>query len=388
MVREMVVMNPFHIYIPTSVHFGEGQLQELPNIIKRYMGTKVQLVTDQGLVKAGVIERVAAQLNTAGFQVDVYDGVEPDPGIDTVDRVVEAFNEAESDLLLAVGGGSSIDAAKGARLIISQGGNIRDYSGINAKPIREASNIPVIAMPTTAGTGSEVTFFGVYSDWENNVKVTVTSPFLAPNAAVVDPSLTYSVPPHVTAASGIDVLAHAVEAYLSRASSPFSETLALRAIELVGANLRKAVFYGEDRMARNYMSEASLLAGIAFNHSFLGLTHAIAAAISGHAHVPHGIAIGLMLPAVMNYNLPVDADKFLRIGQALSGSPVYNPDETVELVQTLTRDIGIPQRLSDVGVTKDMLEGIARQTLESVQLRFNPRPATERDVFEIVNAMF
>ncbi len=382
-------MNPFGIHIPTQVYFGEGRVEhDLPSFVSKFSPDRVLLVTDPGLVKAGVIKPIEELLFSNDIKVELFSDVEPDPSVETVQRVACVFRECGADLILAVGGGSSIDTAKGARVIAAQGGHIRDYSGLSAKPVEDTSSIPLIVIPTTSGTGSEVTFFGVYSDWENNLKVTVTSLFMAPTVALVDSSLTYSLPSHITASSGIDVLAHAVETYVSRIDNSFSDSLALRAVELVGSYLKTAVFYGNDRIARNKMSEASLLAGIAFNHTYLGLTHAIAAAVSGHAHVPHGVAIGLLLPHVMRFNLPANDDKFSRVAQILSAGETNSAEDAPELVQKLAKDIGIPQQLADVGVTRDMFAGIAEQTLQSVQLRFNPRSATKQEVLELVSQLY
>ncbi|WAH38007.1 iron-containing alcohol dehydrogenase [Alicyclobacillus dauci] len=381
-------MNSFQMFIPTNVHFGEGKLEELPDHVKSFQAERVLLVTDSGLMTTGLIDSIEQLLRNAGVEVEVYADVEPDPSVETVHKVAERFSDMRGDLLLAVGGGSSMDTAKGARIVALQGGHIRDYSGLQAKPIRPNRNIPLIVLPTTAGTGSEVTFFGVFSDWENKVKVTVTSPFLAPNIAIVDPALTRTVPSHITASTGIDVLAHAVETYVSRAANPFSEKLAESAVALVGEHLRTAVFYGENRLARYSMAQASLLAGVAFNHSFLGLTHAIAAAVSGYAHVPHGVAIGLLLPAVMDYNLRANRTKFRVVSRILSGDSAATEQDAPVLVRQLAMDIGIPQHLRDVGVTEDMLDGIAKDSMQSVQLRFNPRPATALDVRALLDGLY
>lgn len=382
-------MNPANIYIPTHVHFGEGRIvTDLPELIAKYCAERVLLVSDAGLVKVGVIQRILDLLKSTGKHVTVFSEVEPDPSVETVHRVASVFEEVKADTMLAVGGGSSIDVAKGARVIVTQGGHIRDYSGLQAQRIEDTGRVPLIAVPTTSGTGSEVTFFGVYSDWKNNLKITVTSSYMAPTVALVDSSLTHSVPSSVTASTGIDVLAHAVETYVSRAAVPFSDALALRAIELVSRSLKTAVFYGNDRIARDQMSEASLLAGIAFNHSYLGLTHAIAAGVSGHAHVPHGVAIGLLLSHVMHFNLPANEQKFSRITQIISGQKMNSPDQAHLLVQQLAQDIGIPQRLSGVGVTEEMLSGIAAQTMRSVQLRFNPMPVTEELILQLIKKIY
>ncbi|AEJ42744.1 iron-containing alcohol dehydrogenase family protein [Alicyclobacillus acidocaldarius] len=378
----------YGIHIPTRVRFGEGVTRELPDVLREMSASRVIVVTDPGLKEAGVARQVEALAREACDDVRVYADVEPDPSVDTVHQIASFCREGGADVLVAVGGGSAMDVAKGARIVAELGGDIRRFAGTHADPIPGPLRMRLCAIPTTAGTGSEVTFFGVYSDWEHQVKVTVTSPHLAADVALVDPLLTHSVPPKVTAASGIDVLAHALEAYVSRQATPFSDALAQRAMELVGSSLVRAVEDGRDASARRDMAEASLFSGIAFNHAYLGLTHAIAAAVSGHAHVPHGVAIGICLPAVIRYNAHVCADKYRRAADILARGRGLGAGDAAGIVEQLARNIGLPSRLRDVGVTKDMLAGIARQTLVSVQLRHNPREASEQDVLSLVESLW
>ncbi|SIS94163.1 iron-containing alcohol dehydrogenase family protein [Alicyclobacillus vulcanalis] len=378
----------YEIQIPTRVRFGEGVAQELPRVLEEMSVSRVVVVTDPGLQQAGVAQFVESLVLRTCSEVSLYAEVEPDPSVDTVHKVASLCRERHADALVAVGGGSAIDVAKGARLVAELGGDIRRFAGSEADPICAPCKTKLCVLPTTAGTGSEVTFFGVYSDWESQVKVTVTSPFLAADVALVDPLLTHSVPPHVTAASGIDVLAHALEAYVSRRATPFSDALAERSMELVGRSLVQAVRHGQDHVARKNMAEASLLSGIAFNHAFLGLTHAIAAAVSGHAHVPHGVAIGVCLPAVIRYNAVVCCGKYDRAATILAKARGSSAGTLAEIVEELARETGLPGRLRDVGVTEDLLTSIARQTLVSVQLRHNPREASEDDILKLVKSLW
>ncbi|WP_206885256.1 iron-containing alcohol dehydrogenase [Alicyclobacillus mali (ex Roth et al. 2021)] len=378
----------YGIHIPTRVTFGEGVTQQLPRVLREMRASRAMVVTDPGLMQSGVASQVETLAREACHDVYVYADVEPDPSVETVHRVASLCCEARVEVLLAVGGGSAIDVAKGARVVAELGGDLRRFAGIRAEMIPGPLRMRLCAIPTTAGTGSEVTFFGVYSDWEHQVKVTVTSPYLAADVALVDPLLTHSVPPKVTAASGIDVLAHALEAYVSRQATPFSDALAERAMDFVGSNLVRAVEDGTDPWARRAMAEASLYAGIAFNHAYLGLTHAIAAAVSGHAHVPHGVAIGICLPAVIRYNAQVCVEKYRRAADILMEGERIGGGDAAEIVERLARAIGLPSRLRDVGVTKDALGSIARQTLSSVQLSHNPRPASERDVLSLVESLW
>ncbi|MCL6594229.1 MAG: iron-containing alcohol dehydrogenase, partial [Alicyclobacillus sp.] len=276
-----------------------------------------------------------------------------------------------------------LDVGKGVRVLATRGGDIRAYAGLQAQPILEPLPIPLVAVPTTAGTGSEVTPFAVFSDWEQQLKVTVSSPYLAPDVALVDPTLTYSLPARATAAAGIDVLAHAAEAFLSRQASPFTDALALQAARLVGAHLRAAVAAGSQPLARRGMMEASLLAGIAFSHAGLGVTHAVAAAVSGQAHVPHGVAIGLLLPACLRFNQPVAAARCAQLAAALRGQA--EPAEALaDTVAELAEAIGLPQRLPEVGVQPQHWPQIAADTLKSIQLQYNPRPVETADVLALL----
>ncbi|RKO67567.1 iron-containing alcohol dehydrogenase [Desulfofundulus salinus] len=380
-------MEAFTFQLKTTVCFGANVVSGIDDRCRDYNARRVLIVTDQGVVKAGILEKVEKVLSDAGIENVVFDDVEPDPGLETIHRCASCFKENKCDLILAVGGGSPIDTAKGARIIVENGGHIRDYAGVNKVP--RAPVTPLIAIPTTSGTGSEVTTFAVLSDWENNIKITIASPFLAPEVAVVDPLLTLTAPPSVTAASGIDALSHAVETYVSLKAQPPAEALALKAIELIGESLRTAVADGSDKEARTKMSLGSLLAGMAFNNSLLGLTHSIGAALSGHAHVSHGMAVGLLLPYVMEFNAMARMEKFSKIAIAL-GEDVKGLSlreaalRSVKAVRELVEDISLPRRLEEVGVTGDMIEGMAKDAMGHGMLKFNPRVVTEKDIMAIL----
>ncbi|GAW91032.1 iron-containing alcohol dehydrogenase [Calderihabitans maritimus] len=380
-------MEGFAFQLQTRVCFGVNEVFNIGNKCREYNAMRVFIVTDQGVVEAGILEQVKKVVNDAGIETVVFDEVEPDPSLETVHRCASRFREKNCDLILAVGGGSPVDTAKGARVVVENSGHIRDYAGVNKVP--KAPAIPLIAVPTTSGTGSEVTMFAVLSDWENNMKITVASPYLAPELALVDPLLTLTAPPSVTAASGIDALAHAIETYVSLKAQPPAEVLALRAIELIGESLRPAVANGSDEEARTKMSLGSLLAGMAFNNSLLGLTHSIGAALSGHAHVRHGVAIGLLLPHVMEFNAMARLEKFRDIAVAL-GEDVRGLNlreaafRSVKAVRELVEDIALPRRLREVGVTEDMIESMTEDAMGHGMLKFNPRKATEKDIVGIL----
>ncbi|BCJ88246.1 iron-containing alcohol dehydrogenase family protein [Effusibacillus dendaii] len=379
----------FSFHLPSLIEFGYGKASRLGERLLQLGVNNVFLVTDKGVESTGILNRLSESLQATGIQFDIYTDVEPDPSIETINRGAEAFQVKRYDCIVAVGGGSPIDAAKGIRVVASNGGSIGDYAGVNRIPA--ASAIPLIAIPTTSGTGSEVTIFGVYSDWHNNVKVTVTSPYMAPSIALVDPELTGTLPAKMTAASGIDALAHGIETFFSLRSRPVSDALAMEAISVVNANLRRAVQDGSDIDARVGMSHGSLLAGMAFNNGFLGLAHAIGSALSGHCHVPHGIAIGLLLPHVVEFNTPVRPEKVAKIAELMgvkTGGAKELAGGAAPAVAQLVQDIGLPTRLREVGVPQEKLADIARDSFKSGMMKWNPRQPSEAEVLEILKKMF
>ncbi|MET1030151.1 iron-containing alcohol dehydrogenase [Domibacillus tundrae] len=379
----------FEFHLPTKIHFGLNKIEQLDQQLSNV--NRAFIVTDKGVLNSGLVEHVTKILEKNATAYVIYDEVEPDPSVETVDKVAEVFQQEEGDALIAIGGGSPIDTAKGVRVIASNGGSIRDYAGVNL--VKQSSSIPLIAIPTTSGTGSEVTIFAVFSDWEENRKVTVTSPALAPDISIVDPKMTMTAPPRITAASGFDAYAHAAETFVSRASQPASDALALSAMRTVHKYLRRAVYNGGDVEARVKMAEASLLAGMAFNQSYLGLTHAIGSALSGHAHVSHGVAIGLLLPAVMRYNSISQLDKHVEMARVFREVDLSMPewksiDQLIEDVTRLRNDVGLPQRLQQVGVEEDQLKAIAADSIKSGMWKFNPRQASEEEILNMLQDLF
>ncbi|PLS16030.1 NAD-dependent alcohol dehydrogenase [Bacillus sp. M6-12] len=378
----------FTFHLPTKVHFGFGKIDVLRDL--PFQASRAFIVTDKGVLNAGLLEGIINQLESTGISYEVYSDVEPDPSVETVDRAAHVFKESQCDLIISVGGGSPIDTAKGIRVVAGNGGSIRDYAGNNI--VKEPSNIPLIAIPTTSGTGSEVTIFAVFSDWEENRKVTVVSPFLSPDLSIVDPELTMTAPASITAASGFDAFAHAAETFVSKAAQPTSDALALSAMKTAHKYLRRAVLDGTDIEARTKMAEASLLAGIAFNQSYLGLAHAIGSAISGHAHVSHGVAIGLLLPRVMEFNLETSIERYQDIGRVLFEDNKLSKrsiaEKVLEEVRQLRNDVLLPARLRDVNVKEDQLEGIAHDSIKSGMWKFNPREASVEEIQQLLATIF
>ncbi|MDQ0218714.1 iron-containing alcohol dehydrogenase [Peribacillus cavernae] len=379
----------FSFHLPTLIEFGFGKASHLGERLLQLGVNKVFLVSDRGVETAGLLDNMTESMQEAKIHYDFYLEVEPDPGLETIDKGAEIFKANAYDCIVAVGGGSAIDTAKGIRVVASKGGSIGDYAGVDK--IDKALSIPLVAIPTTSGTGSEVTIFGVYSDWDKNVKVTVTSQHMAPTIAFVDPALTMKLPPKMTAASGIDALAHGIETYFSLRSRPASASLAIEAIATVSSHLIRAVHNSEDEEARIGMSHGSLLAGMAFNNGFLGLTHAIGSALSGHCHVPHGVAIGLLLPHVVEFNAVTRPDKAAKIAELLGVNESQEDQlarQAAFAVAKLVKDIGLPTQLREVNVPETKLTDIARDSFKSGMMKFNPRQPSEAEVLELLKRVY
>jgi alcohol dehydrogenase class IV len=313
----------FRYEIPTAIEFGLGSVRMVAEHVKTLGGTKAFLVGDPGVVQAGVIDRLIEPLQAAGIPYVIFSDIEPDPDIASVEKGAELAKQEGCDLVIGVGGGSSLDTAKAIGIMLTNEGHIRDYVGIH-KVKRQAA--PVIAVPTTAGTGSEVTIWSVLSDKKEKVKLSVGSPYNCPALALCDPELTVTLPPHITAATGMDALTHALESYVNKATQPISEGLALQAMKMIARSLRLAVVQGENLQARSDMLMASLIAAMAFNSTRLGLAHALALPLGAHFQIPHGTVNAILLPEVMQYNVIGNPMKYAEIAaifgeKAESASP-------------------------------------------------------------------
>lgn len=378
----------FVFHLPTRVLFGYGETKELGNVIRGLGANRTFVVTDPGVLAAGLVDEAIESLKRAGMKsVEIYSDIEPDPSVDTVNRAAAAFTRGDFDSIVAIGGGSAIDTAKGVRVVAANGGSIADYNGIEL--VKTSGGIPLVVLPTTAGTGSEVTIFGVYTDVEQEVKITVTSSHMSPDVSIVDPALTINCPKNITSASGIDALAHAVEAIFSNRAIPASDGLATEAIRLIASSLQDA-YHSSTVESRISMSHGSLLAGMAFNIAQLGMTHAISSALSGKCHVSHGVAIGLLLPAVVPYNAKACPDRALMIADALGiqGTAQQKIDDLGPFLTKLVSSIGLPTKLKDVGVLEEHLLDIARDTYKSRMLGYNPVQPELADVVSLLNGLY
>jgi len=324
-----------------------GTHKRIPELVKGLGASKILIITDPGVSQLDWFTRVVGLLSSQKVTVEVFKGVEPNPKDRNVEEAATVAQRMGADCLLAIGGGSPIDCAKVAAILAVYGGKPRDYedrSRIGPHPL------PIIAIPTTAGTGSEVTFGAVITDTGAKFKFTVKSPSIAPKIALVDPELTLSMPPALTAATGMDALTHAIEAYTSKAAEPISDACALYAAELIATHLPQAVRDGKDLEARSAVLLGSLLAGIAFSHSDVGAVHCIAEALGGMYDIPHGICNAVCLPYVMEYCLEANRSRYARLARAMTPSPKegieaqrFTAEEAARIVRDLAQQVGLPE---------------------------------------------
>ncbi|RSK55160.1 iron-containing alcohol dehydrogenase [Bacillus canaveralius] len=381
-------VNSFRYEIPTVVEFGVGKIKSLHEQVKALGGSKVFIVGDSGVVRAGVVDRLTEVLEKSGIPYVIFSEIEADPAIESVDKGVEIALAEACDIVVGVGGGSSLDTAKAIGLMLNNPGNIRDYVGINLVP-RPAA--PVIAVPTTAGTGSEMTIWSVLSDKKAKLKLSVGSVYNCPAVALLDPGLTVSLPPNITAATGMDALTHALESYVNKATQPISEGLSVQAMKMISKSLRLAVVQSENVGARSDMILASLIAAMAFNSTRLGLAHALAIPLGAHFKIPHGVVNAILLPEVMAYNVIGNVDKFAEIAEIFGERTQHlsrreAAERSVEAIRKLKNDVGITQTLSDFGVGEEHLDFIVEEAMLSGNVPVNPRKPFLEDLKNICRA--
>jgi alcohol dehydrogenase class IV len=383
MVKERNTPISYQITIPQIVRFGVGVLETLGTEIKKMSAQAVLIVTDPGVYKSGLIQPIKEQISKGMVAVDVFSEAEPEPTLPGLNKAASELKRGNYDAIVGVGGGSSIDTAKGLSVLLAHGGDGQDYIGTDKIP---EPGIAVIAIPTTAGTGSEVTNIAIFSDPNKELKLGMVSIHLLARVALVDPTTTYGCPRGVTAASGIDALVHAIECYTSLKANDFTDAIALKAMQLIWANLRTVVNDSANKDARNSMAEGALLAGIAFGNSGVAAVHALAYPLGARFHVSHGVANGLLLPYVMECNLSADLPKYTRIAEILGGqtkglTPLEAATLGVKAVKKLVQDIGIPYRLRDLEVPREALGGMAKATMDVTRLLANnPKTLTLDDV--------
>jgi len=347
---------------------------------------KVLIVTGQNIIKTNYIDALESKLNKNGIKATVFSDVEPDPSYETALKAGSAAIHSSADTVIGVGGGSSLDVAKIASILATNDKPITEMFGVNLVP---KPGLKLILIPTTAGTGSEVTHISILSDERERIKTGIVSQYLLPDIAIVDPVLTVSSPPDVTAYSGMDALVHAVEAFTSVNATVITDTLAAKAIELISANLRRAYANGDNMEARSAMAIASMMAGQAFANAGVTATHAFAYPIGAVFHIPHGIANSIMFPAVMKFNMTANLPKFARIA-SLMGINTHNLTDRqsalkmVEFLQELIADLRLPSCLSYYGVKESDIPSLATGVMKVTRiLANNPRKLTLKDAEEI-----
>ncbi len=389
-----------------QIIFGAGAVQRLADVLQRLRLSRVLLVTDNMLAKAGVVDEVEQAIGERVI-IERFTGGEPEPSLRAAETCIAHGKQFKPDGLIGLGGGSNMDLAKIAAAALAHGGSPRDYLGEDRVP---GPTLPLICIPTTAGTGSEVSAAGVFTDQENHIKVGAMSNYLRPAVALVDPRLTLSCPRKVTADSGIDALTHAIEAYtavdnadfplppgqtsLYQGRHPLGDCLAERAIEVIGANLVCAVEQPDNLEAREAMSLGAMLAGLAFSNVGVALVHALEYPIGGATHCSHGAGNGLLLPHVMRYNLPVRQKALARVAKLLGADTDGLGEEhaaecAISAVEELNRRIGIPARLRDLGARQEQIPEFAEKGLGIARIvRVNPRVPTVPEVIELLNQAY
>jgi len=383
-------MNGFTFNTVSSVIFAPGAVTRLGEIAAARLGQRVLMVTDAGLVRAGLVEPVLDACRQAGVAVDVFDGVVADPPEAIVYEALDQARDFDAAAVIGLGGGSSLDVAKLVALLLKSGEQLADIYGVG---LAKGPRMPLLLAPTTAGTGSEVTPISIITTGAHEKKGVVT-PLILPDIALLDPDLTLGLPPHVTAATGVDAMVHAIEAYTSTSpnNNPISRALACEALRLLGRHIRRAVHQGSDREARSNMLIGSMLAGQAFANAPVAAVHALAYPIGGHFGVPHGLSNALVLPHVMRFNAPACFQAYADLApfafpELAGATGERGADAFIEALVELSRDIGLQPRLRDVGIPEDAIPTLASDAMKQTRLLVNnPRPLALEDARAIYEA--
>jgi len=375
---------PPHVFFsPCKIVLGIGTAERVADEVRQLGGGKALIVTDPGLAEANILKPIEDGLTSIGIPYSVYDGVKPEPPSEVIDHGAALFRAGGCRLVLGVGGGSSLDAAKGISILAGNKGKILDYMGVDRVPQRGA---PLVLVPSTAGTGSEVTRVLVFTDERENVKNVVFSRFAIADTAVIDPLLSVGMPPQLTADTGVDALVHAIETYVSMNATVFSDFYAEKAIELIARWLPAACAKGTNLEARTHMSLAATLAGLAFGSGGLGAVHALAYPLGTEYHMAHGRTNAILLPHVMRFNLPGSPGKYARMA-ALMGkdakglSPMAAAGQAVEAVKELLRAVRVSFQIGDYGIPRGDLPRLVQGAMKQARLFVpNPRDLGEEDV--------
>lgn len=372
----------FEFYVPTKIQFGCGLARDLSETLTRF-GSRVFLITDQNLVKVGLIEPILKSLQPALTVVGVYDEVPPNSEIHTVHSAYQAIQDTSPDFLLAIGGGSVMDTAKAANILKSKGGELLDHQGVG---ILEDPLGPLVCIPTTAGTGSEVTKYAVIKDQASKQKILFMSPTLCPNLAILDPEMLVSLPRGMTAASGMDALTHAIEGIVALQGNFITEAAAFQVIRLVSRHLEACIQEPANLTHRSGMLIASTLGGMAFNDAGVGIIHAMAHALGGHSHIPHGTANSIMLPFGIEFNRDAVSEKYVQIAE-IFGIREQHPHIAIDRLITTVRDLakrcGLPITLKAAGLESPDFSKLAEEASCDGSMYTNPKEATSAEIQNI-----
>lgn len=371
-----------HKFVMPEIIFGSGSIKQVGESCLRLGAQKVFIVTDPGVISAGWLERVTESCKTANLSYSIFSNITTNPKDYEVEQGVKEYIAAECDAIVGVGGGSAIDVAKAIAILTTNGGNIHDYEGVDkiTSPLP-----PMVMVATTAGSGSEVSQFSIILDSTHHVKISIISKSLIPDIAIIDPETLVTKNSLLTATTGLDVLTHAIESFVSIAATPLTDVQAINAMKLVTKYLRPSVATKLNIEAKEKMAMASLQAGLAFSNAILGAVHAMSHAIGGRFQLPHGDVNAILLPHVMEYNYIAAPEKFLQIAQIFYEESceinyVNAGEKVVQYVKKLSKDIGAPQRLSDFGLTENDADTISEYALEDACMITNPRDVTKEDV--------
>ena len=376
-------------FVKSNVVFGKDAVKKLPDIVNEYEAKNVMVVYDAGVKMAGIAEKVLKEIAKTDVKVTIFDGVIPNPTNEVVEEAAKIAQEAKIDVFVAVGGGSSIDLTKAVNILMTNPGPIGQYGGMNLvkKPV-----LPLIAIPTTAGTSSEITNVVALTDTKAVCKYVIIDNKIVADHVIADPEFTRTMPPSVTAATGMDAITHAVESYISNEATPLTEYNSLKGLQILYANLPKAVADGSDMDAREQMMLGCIITGFGFSNANLGLVHGIAHTLSAHFGLAHGMANATVLPYVMEYNAQSCPEKMVHMAQVIGLEPTGNLEEDKYLLAKellkLTKSIGI-RTLSEQGIKEEDFDMLAEDVLHEPVLGFNPRQnITKEDVIEILKKAF
>lgn len=368
-------------------YFGAGCRKELADVLKRMNMNKALVVTDKGLIKVGTVKLVTDIMDEAGFPYEIFSEVKPNPTVTNVKQGIEAFKASGSDCLVAIGGGSAMDTAKGIGIVINNP-EFSDIVSLEGVAPTKHKSVPIVALPTTAGTGAEVTINYVIIDEERQAKMVCVDPNDIPAVAIVDPELTYSLPKGLTAATGMDALTHAIEGYITKGAWVMSDMYELQAIKMIAEYLPTAVDEPTNPVGRENMALAQYIAAQAFSNVGLGLVHGMAHPMGSLHDIPHGVANALLLPTIMEFNMPECIEKFGVIARTMGVDTTGMTAEesaqaACDAVKDLAIRVGIPQHLSELGIKEEHIPALAAQAITDVCTPGNPRDVTEEQIVEL-----